>query len=161
MNEVGRDLFTMTVETLLNSLCFIFFISIMLVNFLGSLCILVDLKTCGSLGKVLFSFKIWNETWAQQTFHFFRKSPLRKLSMPAWWWTAADKSLQCPETVENSKGADEWRALVPVTREEHFVPCCCCAGRNTQSPSDNFCKCLHEFKSWELINSIENVQLGQ
>lgn len=133
----------------------------MLVNFLGSLCILVDLKTCGSLGKVLFSFKISNETWAQQTFHFSRKSSLRKLSVPAWWWTATDISLQCPETVESSEEADEWRALVPVKREEHFVLRYCCAGRNTKSPSDNFCKCLHGFKNWELINSTENVQLGQ
>lgn len=74
---------------------------------------------------------------------------------------AADKALQCPETAESSEDADEWRALVPVTREEHFVSHCCCAGRNTQSRSDNFYKCLHEFKSWELINSIESVQLGQ
>lgn len=74
---------------------------------------------------------------------------------------AADKSLQCPETVESSEEADEWRALVPVKREEHFVLRYCCSGRNTKSPSDKFCKCLHEFKNWELINSTENVQLGQ
>lgn len=133
-------------------------LSIMLANLLGSLCILVYLKTCGSLGRVLFSFKNLIGAWAQQIFHFPLNSPLRKLTVQVWWWMAADKGLgvwrqqRAAEMLMNGK-------LYFLSQERRILyPQCCCVGRNTQSLwSDNFCKHLHEFKNWELINSIENV----